>query len=385
MLRDAFFIGREDLAYMLRQKETLLWMFLMPLLFFYFIGTVTGGFGNSSPDRPDPLAVQAPANGGVVVDELLRRLREQRYEITRTETVDAFQRFNRRLTISQPAGYAGVTDAVVDGKQLPVTFEQRGDPLAANFDQVRVSRAIYAVVADLAVIKSEGGPVTAEAFGRIAATPRPLTLSVTTAGRRLDPPSGFAQAVPGTMVMFTMLILLTSGAITLIVEREQGLLRRLASTPISPGSIVLGKWMARMALGLVQIAFAMIVGRVLFQVDWGDGLAMVVLVLVAWAAFNASLALLLGNIARTQAQMAGMGVVATMVLAALGGCWWPMEIAPPWMQSIGLALPTGWTMDALHRLVSFGDAPSAAVPHVSALAIAALGAGWGGARIFRYR
>ena len=55
--------------------------------------------------------------------------------------------------------------------------------------------------------------------------PRALTLSVTSAGKRLVPPIGFAQAVPGTMVMFTMLVLLTSGAVTLVVEREQGLLR----------------------------------------------------------------------------------------------------------------------------------------------------------------
>ena len=29
---------------MLRARETLLWLFVMPILFFYFIGTVTGGF-----------------------------------------------------------------------------------------------------------------------------------------------------------------------------------------------------------------------------------------------------------------------------------------------------------------------------------------------------
>jgi hypothetical protein len=55
------------------------------------------------------------------------------------------------------------------------------------------------------------------------------------------------------------------------------------------------------------------------------------------------------------------------------------------MQSLALALPTGWTMDALHKLVSFGYAPGTAVPHVAALAVAALAAGWGAAKIFRYQ
>jgi ABC-type multidrug transport system permease subunit len=385
MLAQAAFIARADLAFMLRQRETLLWIFAMPALFFYFIGTVTGGMGGPSPDRPDPLALRAPVNGGLVVDELVRRLQEQNYAVSRPDTAERFDAFPRRLTVPDAASHASVTDAVLAGEQLVVTFERRGDDIDADFDRFRVSRAVYAVVADLAVMKSEGQPATAEGFQRLAAMPRHLTLTVRPAGRRAIAPSGFAQAVPGTMVMFTMLVLLTSGAIMLVVEREHGLLRRLASAPISRGSIVFGKWLARMALALVQLGFAMTIGRVVFDVDWGGNLAMVSVVLLAWAACNASLALLLGSIVRTQAQMAGIGVVTTMAMAALGGCWWPIEIAPAWMQSLALAIPTGWTMDAMHRLVSFGDPAAAVLPHVGALSTAALAAGWAGARMFRYQ
>jgi ABC-type multidrug transport system permease subunit len=276
-------------------------------------------------------------------------------------------------------------ESVQAGTRVQATLELRGDDVAASFDRFRVSRALYGVVGDLAVLTSTSQPLTADALEALAASPRRLTLSVTTAGRREEPPAGFSQAVPGTMVMFTMLVLLTSGAITLVVERQYGLLRRLASTPITAGAIVAGKWTSRMALGLVQVGFAMTVGRVLFGVDWGPGLPMVALVLAAWAAFNASFALLLGNVMRTQPQMAGAGILTTMILAALGGCWWPIEITPGWMQSLALALPTGWTMDALHKLVNFGYAAPAAAPHVAALAAATVVCGWGGAKIFRYQ
>jgi ABC-type multidrug transport system permease subunit len=83
--------------------------------------------------------------------------------------------------------------------------------------------------------------------------------------------------------------------------------------------------------------------------------------------------------------MAGIGVLTTMVLAALGGCWWPIEITPQWMQSLALVLPTGWTMDALHKLVNFGYGAGTAVPHVAALAASAVVCGWGGSKIFRYQ
>jgi hypothetical protein len=50
-----------------------------------------------------------------------------------------------------------------------------------------------------------------------------------------------------------------------------------------------------------------------------------------------------------------------------------------------LALPTGWTMDALHKLVNFGYGPATAAPPVAALAVATVLCGMGGAKIFRYQ
>ena len=130
------------------------------------------------------------------------------------------------------------------------------------------------------------------------------------------------------MVMFTMLVLLTSGAILLLIERTKGLLRRPASTPITRGQIVLGKWGGKMILGLLQIVFAMIIGTALFKMNWGPDIPMVLLVLFAWGAFCASLGLVLANIGETEGQVSAMGVMGTMVLAALGGCWWPIGVTP---------------------------------------------------------
>lgn len=378
-LRQVGFIARTDLSFMLRQRETLLWVFAMPLLFFYFIGTVTSGFSGDG-DRRDGLALQTSAPTGVVLDAIVHRLEERNFRVDRPTAPKELESYSRRLVIP-----SFTDESVSAGTAVPSVLELRGEGVGSEFDQFRVGRALYTVVADLAVLKTTGQPVTADALNALASAPRHLTLSVTTAGKREDPPSGFSQAVPGTMVMFTMLVLLTSGAIMLVVERKYGLLRRLASTPITPGAIIAGKWSSRMALGVVQVSFAMLVGRFVFGVDWGPSLPMVVLVLVAWAAFNASFALLLGNIARTQPQMAGAGVLTSMVLAALGGCWWPIEITPQWMQSLQLALPTGWTMNALHKLVNFGYDWSAAAPHVAALVVATVVCGWGGAKIFRYQ
>ena len=150
------------------------------------------------------------------------------------------------------------------------------------------------------------------------------------------------------------------------------------------GEVVAGKWGGRMVLAAIQVGFALIIGTVLFSMDWGPDLAMVLVVLAAWAAFCASAGLLLGSLARTEGQATGLGVLTANVLAALGGCWWPIEITPDWMQGLQKLMPTGWTMDALHKLISFQSGAAAAVPNVVTLLVGTLIVGWLAARRFRY-
>ncbi|MEK7404075.1 MAG: ABC transporter permease [Acidobacteriota bacterium] len=379
MLRDAYFLARKDLGHMFRSRETWLWAFAMPVLFFYFIGAVTGG-SSRSRDTREVIALSVPPDAGFLADHLAKRLEERNYRVVRARTPEELARYRRRLAI--PAGF---TASVLAAKPVKLELGRTGGGMDADYDQVRVARAAYSVLADLIVTSKDGGAPTPEALGKLAQQPRALSLAVAAAGQRKDPPHGFEQSVPGTMVMFILLAMMTSGAVWLVIERNQGLLRRLASTPISRPAIVAGKWGARLALGLIQVAFAMLAGRLLFGVRWGPNWPAILLVAAAYAGLTAALGVLLGSLARSENQAVGIGVVATNVLAALGGCWWPIEIAPAWAQKLALALPTGWAMDALHKLVSFGAAPAAVVPHLAAMAAAALVAGWLAARSFRFQ
>jgi ABC-type Na+ efflux pump permease subunit len=367
MLRDALYIARMDARYLLGRRETIVWTFVMPVVFFYFIGTITSTI-NRTGSR-DPLALSVPADAGFLADRLAQRLTDRDYRVVHTQTSEEFLSYARRLEI--PSGFTG---AVLAGHPMKVRFTRSGQELDTTFDQVRIARAIYTLLADLPAIRSGAAPA-----------PRALTLDVRSAGKRLLAPTGFEQSVPGTMVMFTLLVLFTSGAVTLIIERRLGILRRLASSPMSRGAVVLGKWGARMAVGTIQIAFAMLAGRVLFHVNWGPNVASVGLILLAYGALAAALAMLLGNLGQTEGQVIGLGVILSNVLAGLGGCWWPIEITPLWVQKMALFLPTGLTMNALHKLVNFGASPAAVVPHLAALVAAAALALYVLARTFRFQ
>ena len=76
--------------------------------------------------------------------------------------------------------------------------------------------------------------------------------------------------------------------------------------------------------------------------------------MTSYAFAVASLSTLLGAVVRTPAQASSIGWILGMVLAALGGCWWPSEIMPRWMWNAAHVLPTAWAMDGFHALISFG-------------------------------
>ena len=381
-MKNILFIAWQDVRNQLRQGSTLLWVLVMPPIFFYFIGTVTGGFSSGlGGGQGTPLTVVAESPG-FLKDQIDLRLAANEFEATWVESLEPTaegEAPTRTLSFD-----AGMSDKILAEEQVQAHYDTKANALTREFEEIRIQRALYTALADIVIADATTGPLSAESLITLNNTPRVWQLDVSPAGERLDIPSGFQQAVPGILVMFTLLVLLTSSGTMLVQERTQGLLRRLASTPISKAELIAGKWDGRMVLAAIQITVALIVGTFLFKMDWGPNLAMVMLVLAAWGGFCASAGLWLGTVASTEAQAGGLGVLAANALAALGGCWWPIEITPEWMQFVQKLIPTGWTMDALHKLISFQAGPASVIPNIVMLLVAAAVFGGLAVRRFRY-
>ncbi|WP_419191857.1 ABC transporter permease [Engelhardtia mirabilis] len=379
-LSSAWLVAWHDLRLNLRQKETLLWTFLMPALFFWFIGTVTSGFGGA--DAGPSIALRSGADAGFIEGELAARLTDGGATVVYPDDDPegtAFEDYRRRIELPEH-----LTERVLSGESVALTFRRREAGLGASLDAFTVRRATYGVLADLITLAATGAEINAASMQALRTQERALKVEVSTAGNLERVPSGFQQAVPGTMVMFTLVVLLTSGASILIGERKSGALLRLAAAPIPRGSVVLGKWFGNLMLGGIQVSFAVLLGTFAFGVQWGPEPLALAAVLAAYAGMIAAIAILLGNLARSEGQAVGLAVVAGNVLGALGGCWWPIEVTPKAMQSLAMFLPTGWTMDALHRLMAFGQPAVSVVPHVAGMTLATLLCGWLAAKTFRF-
>jgi ABC-type Na+ efflux pump permease subunit len=382
-MRNALFIAWHDVRHQLRQGSTLVWVFVMPPVFFYFIGTVTGGMaGTMSGSTVTPIVVSAQAPGFLQA-QIDLRLRDNDFDPEWREQVvpdEAGDLPRRLLTFDN-----NLSERIVAGEPVKASFDTRASSLLRDYEVIRIQRSLYTALADIVTADARtAGDLSAAALLELNGETRVWQLDVAAAGKRQVIPSGFQQAIPGILVMFTLLVLLTSGSSMLVVERKQGLLRRLAYAPMSRTEVVAGKWVGRMVLATLQIGSAVLFGTLLFNMQWGPDVPMIILVLASWAAFCASAGLLLGSIARTEGQASGLGVLMANVLAALGGCWWPIEVTPAWMQGLQNFTPTGWTMDALHRLISFESGAASAVPYVIILLLSSLAVVWLATNRFKY-
>ncbi len=99
ILSSAWFIAVEDTKHSLRQRETLVWTFIMPIIFFYFIGTVTGGLAGGSSGQVEKIALEVPGEGGFLVDEIQRRLEAEGYAVQRNP--ENAPNYRRRLQIPE--------------------------------------------------------------------------------------------------------------------------------------------------------------------------------------------------------------------------------------------------------------------------------------------
>ncbi len=375
-------IARHDLSISLREFVTILWLVIMPFLFFFFLGTINAQNQSALGDQAVPIAVERPANAGLLADELLAILEENQFVVsTLNGTAPDGAPPDRILRIPEH-----FTREVLAGNQVTIPFEGDRQAPAREYEELQVTVAAFKTLAGVVAVAANrpaGPAATAAELEALRVQQRTITVDIEPAGKRQTIPSGFEQAVPGTLVMFTLLVLLSSGASLLVIDRDRGVLRRLAYAPIGRGTIIAGKWAGKYALGIVQIGIALLMGTFIFGMDWGPDFPMILAIVLAWGAFCASAGLLLGSLAKTLGQAVGLGVLVSVALAALGGCWWPIEITPEWMQLVQKFTPTGWAINALHNLISFEAGASSALPHLGGLVAGALLLGWFATRSFR--
>jgi len=396
----AFDIAVKDMTRSFRSTFALVFMFGVPLLLtgmFYFM---FGGIGKSSQGFSVPVTKVVVANldqGGAAFDAATASLPEgmQTASSMGDIVVAVLQDkgFADLLKVSL-ADSAGAARTAVDTQQagvaiiIPASFsesfsalggqaviEMYKDPtlslgpsivqsiLAQFMDEMSAAKVAVDVVtrqtgsSDPALI----GQVVAQYMAGSQNGDQGMagldTRSPVAARTGSNPVSLIISYIMGGMTIFYAFFTGSSTAQTILHEQETGTLARLFTTPTSQAVILGGKFLAVGLTVGVQMTVLLLLGRLIFNIQWGSLLPLAIVTagtVLAASTFGIFVMSLLKNTKQSGAVLGGVltvtgmaGMIKTFTMGS--------GSSPAWANAVELVVPQGWGVRGLTQVM--GSAP----------------------------
>jgi len=210
---------------------------------------------------------------------------------------------------------------------------------------------------------STASPLPPELLSAAAMSP---SLVITDEGR------GGRQSLVGYFAPSMAIVFLFIGvgavARSVLAERQTGTIARLAAAPVRAGAVVSGKLGGLLLVALTGILVLWGSTSLAFGADWGRGGPVAVMCLMTAVAIS-GLALLVTSFARDEGQADTATLVIGLVLALLGGNFFPPGSLPTFLADLSLATPNGWALQGFGSLALDGGGWSAVVGPTLALSV----------------
>jgi ABC-2 type transport system permease protein len=125
----------------------------------------------------------------------------------------------------------------------------------------------------------------------------------------------------------------------------------MISAPVSKAVSLLGTIAGQLAVALTQMLILSIAGTLILGLGWWRDPIATLTMFLAFGLASVAFGTMLGTFVRTARQASGISVALGMVMALLGGCWYPRELFPGFVQNLTLALPTSWAMIGMNDIL----------------------------------
>jgi ABC-2 type transport system permease protein len=156
--------------------------------------------------------------------------------------------------------------------------------------------------------------------------------------------------VPAMMAAGIMSTSFQSLGISIAIERDEKVLRRLRGTPMPSAAYFLGKIWLVLVTGLLETAILLLAGTTVYDVDlpsdpgrWFDLAWIFVLGLTACAL----LGIAISSVPKSGKSASSVVVLPFLVLQFISGVYISIDTIPDWMLNIGALFPLKWMCQGL--------------------------------------
>ncbi len=232
----------------------------------------------------------------------------------------------------------------------------------AYTDQINAGR-----LSVLTTIRASGAPPDPATIGRLATAAAAERIPIELADGRVGRKSVAAAGYFGpAMAIFFLFFTTSFAARSLLAEREQGTMPRVLVAPVQRSSIILGKALTGLAIGLSTLVVMFATFGLLLDIDWGDPLTLAVVSLATVLAVM-GLTAVVQSFARTQEQADAYSTMVGVLLALIGGSFFPLFQMPDVVQRISVVAPNAWALRAFNDIVYDGARLGDLGPHLAVM------------------
>ena len=372
----ALLMAAKDTKIFLSNRFAVAFAFIFPFLF--IIGFTLALRGVGTDDEQLVFTVATQDQGGFarsIVDSMVADPDGRFVERSYAQATDSLENEEIQGFIAFPADFSS---SVVSGQQTfieVVTLSEHPDTAVAL-------EGVAASIAGLVSLNQVMGQALIRLSGEAGGSPVGLDASLV--ARVSDevvfefeqvgdvrPFNASHFTLPGYLVMFVFFAA-AMGAQEIARERESNTLERLASQGVRRQAIIAGKVLASIYRGLMQLAVLWVVGILAFRLDLGASPSTVVAVSLLMVVASSAFAVMLASLVTTRRGVDSAAVLVSLILAPIGGSWWPLFIMPEWMQTLARLTPHGWANQAFNKLMLFGATAGDVISEMVALVAFAL-------------
>ncbi len=368
-MRTAFLITAKDLRQRLRDRSAFLVAVVAPLALAFALGVTISGFSAGSktfkiglvdldhgPAASNLRSASARPGSSLILRPLATAAAGRR--LVADGKLDGAIVLPRGLSAASMGGSPVQIDVIGDPKNPIGALVGRS--MAGSF-------ASYMRTIQVAAKALGAGPAeTIQIAGRVGSSPPSISISDTsTTKKNLDPKTYYAAA----MAVFFLFFAVQFGISSLLNERADGTLARMLAAPIPRSSILAGKAMTSLALGLSSMIVLALTTSLALGAYWGNPLGVAVLIVCAVLAATAVTAFVT-TLAKTSEQANAWLSIVSVVLGMLGGSFFPVAQAGGVLAILSKATPHAWFLSGLQDLSSGGAVSVIVEPALVLLGIA---------------
>lgn len=323
-------LSRAMILSVLRDKGTIFFLLIFPILFLLLFGTLFKSDGTAHIKVAQVGRVQ-------VLDSLTASQREQ---LARAATVTRVSSESAALKKVRKGDYDALVEQ--DGGTVVLRYS------AADSVKGASARATLNAVLEQANLAATGTPAT-------------YTLKASQVEDRSVKPIQYLT--PGLMGWAIASSAVFSTALTLVTLRRKKILQRMRLSPIRAWEVVAARISMTMLMALTQTALFLLVATLPYfglrlTGDWW----LVVPLVMCGTLSLMSLGLLIGSVTRTEESAGGLAQLLVLPMSFLSGSFFSLDGAPQWVRAVSYMMPLRYLVKGSEAVLSRGGGIAEALP-----------------------